>query len=910
MFGGGASDPGALYGGLLSPDQNKALAYRGLLAAAGALGQAAMPSRLPVPTGAALGSAAGAMGQAQDTAALNAMRGTLLGLQGRELNAKIGVMGGIGTPPPPPPGGSMPTSGGSTSAGGGLLGSSAPGAKVSNGGIGAGPLYGYLASIGASPNEATLLTSAANSESGFNPDASHDGGIGYGLWGHNGDRLTAMRESAGVGADADVPWQQQAQFALNELRSRPEGAQVNSATTPEQLTNLQMDFERPNRKINNGNYDQRFASTSLYMSNPPGGKPVQVAQADTGTATDAVPDVGYGRAGLLPGAGLLGGGASTGSSPAAAPQGLLPPTGLPPRIGLNGNGPNAQMINLDTGEPLNLTGRPSAAPAQSVQGAPSAPTTAAPQMSGTTAGPDISLPDVNVSASANTMRPGGALSLPILATRQGLLAPPPAAMPAHAAGLLGFPATASASPPEPAPGVAGSPVAAPASGAPAAPAAAPPRGLLAPQATPVAASASPAPATPGAPYAGVAAGRTDPAYIAWAQDQVRRYNILGMTPPPDLVAAATLPYVGPKASAEAAAQAPYKFNRPGSSAPIYGPGGNIIGWNTTPYAPTPTTVFGSGGAGYPAYMQPGVNGAPPTITPIPGAPQTKLSPTQEHFGAKAGEIGAENAPGAAGQGQTQVSIPGTALAPNMMSTVPNYKEPAYTANDIKQNGEEWAKQNAEIAATAGQSQQAIQRLTTIADAFKQIQTGAWQTDKAEFNAAWKSIFGPNAVPPFKGSDPGEIEKALHENYKSTLQQLGAVNKRFTQREFAIVSEKSENPNLQPDANLQMLGEDIGTLRQMGAMANDWANARVAGYKDPEIFQTKWLNANPLSPIVDAVKTEIGPLKGMPGYVAPGASAPSTPLLPRPASSAEARKLPPGTRFQTPDGRILMVPGAQ
>jgi hypothetical protein len=31
MFGGGASDPGALYGGLLTPQQNPALGYRGLL---------------------------------------------------------------------------------------------------------------------------------------------------------------------------------------------------------------------------------------------------------------------------------------------------------------------------------------------------------------------------------------------------------------------------------------------------------------------------------------------------------------------------------------------------------------------------------------------------------------------------------------------------------------------------------------------------------------------------------------------------------------------------------------------------------------------------------------------------------------------------------------------------------------
>lgn len=87
----GPSDAGALYGNLLSQQQRQALAYRGLLAAAGALGQAAMPSRMPVPLGAALGSAAGALGSAQDQGALNAMRGNLLGLQGQQLAWRMGL---------------------------------------------------------------------------------------------------------------------------------------------------------------------------------------------------------------------------------------------------------------------------------------------------------------------------------------------------------------------------------------------------------------------------------------------------------------------------------------------------------------------------------------------------------------------------------------------------------------------------------------------------------------------------------------------------------------------------------------------------------------------------------------------------------------------------------------------------
>ena len=50
--------------------------------------------------------------------------------------------------------------------------------------------YSYLKSIGASDNEAIVLTAAAASESTFNPAAKHDGGIGFGLYGHNGARRT------------------------------------------------------------------------------------------------------------------------------------------------------------------------------------------------------------------------------------------------------------------------------------------------------------------------------------------------------------------------------------------------------------------------------------------------------------------------------------------------------------------------------------------------------------------------------------------------------------------------------------------------------------------------------------------------------------------------------------------------
>ena len=95
--------------------------------------------------------------------------------------------------------------------------------------------YGYLRKQGATHNEALMLTGAAASESGFDHTTAHDNGAGYGLFGHNTGRL----DMRGMG------WQDQAAAALKELRGRPEGKAVNNAKTSADLTNAQMDYERP-----------------------------------------------------------------------------------------------------------------------------------------------------------------------------------------------------------------------------------------------------------------------------------------------------------------------------------------------------------------------------------------------------------------------------------------------------------------------------------------------------------------------------------------------------------------------------------------------------------------------------------------------------------------------------------------
>ena len=143
--------------------------------------------------------------------------------------------------------------------------------------------YDYQRSIGASHNEAVVLTAGAEVESNFNPEAKHDEktlaakGLppGYGMYGHNDKRLAEMQKQFGP----RPTWQQQAQFALQELRSRPEGARVNAAKTAEELTDIQLDYESPARTPEG--YQKRLAATRRYMTNTPSTGAQPPTQGDT-----------------------------------------------------------------------------------------------------------------------------------------------------------------------------------------------------------------------------------------------------------------------------------------------------------------------------------------------------------------------------------------------------------------------------------------------------------------------------------------------------------------------------------------------------------------------------------------------------------------------------------------------------
>lgn len=182
-------------------------------------------------------------------------------------------------------------------------------------------LFSYLKSKGATDNEAMMLTGAANNESSYNPNATHDvkngAPTGYGLWGHNLGRLDLRGKDMFGQADA----------ALAELQSRPEAGMLAQAKTPEEIARAEMFYERPrgftpNNPLAGDNYSGRLATLrGLYSKYGTAGgapAPVQVASADPGFVPPMPPQ-------------------ALGYAPTAAPGNMppLPPAGgLPPGAGI------------------------------------------------------------------------------------------------------------------------------------------------------------------------------------------------------------------------------------------------------------------------------------------------------------------------------------------------------------------------------------------------------------------------------------------------------------------------------------------------------------------------------------------------------------------------------------------------
>ena len=116
-------------------------------------------------------------------------------------------------------------------------------------------------------------------------------------------------------------------------------------------------------------------------------------------------------------------------------------------------------------------------------------------------------------------------------------------------------------------------------------------------------------------------------------------------------------------------------------------------------------------------------------------------------------------------------------------------------------------------------------------------------------------------------------------------------------EFRVLSEKSEHPNLQPEANLEMLSQDMATLARARQLPQDWNDAQQLGWRNPLSFENAWTQANLLSDMVQWQRQNIGPLKGMP-------CGPQTPS--QSPQAGPPTKVIGGSTYQVIDGKWHLV----
>lgn len=106
-------------------------------------------------------------------------------------------------------------------------------------------LLKYFQEKGLGPAQAAAIVGNFQQESGFNPAATHDSGTGYGLGGWRLDRRDALNRYASLRGGNVADPRLQADFFMDEIRSRPEFGQFSQAKTPEEASAALMHYFRP-----------------------------------------------------------------------------------------------------------------------------------------------------------------------------------------------------------------------------------------------------------------------------------------------------------------------------------------------------------------------------------------------------------------------------------------------------------------------------------------------------------------------------------------------------------------------------------------------------------------------------------------------------------------------------------------
>lgn len=323
--------------------------------------------------------------------------------------------------------------------------------------------------------------------------------------------------------------------------------------------------------------------------------------------------------------------------------------------------------------------------------------------------------------------------------------------------------------------------------------------------------------------------------------------------------AGELPYVGPTTSAEEWAKVAPQLYLKNNQPTVLRQGGAIFNPATGQvFAQNPRLPEGTS-------LAMGPNGEP-IAKEVPGAIGAIQNASQAVEAGKANVEANPNAfnvqpPAGKGPGLDQpLPMQDGSVVPPVSQAAPivgGAKSLDEQQKDWNERSQAWGEQQVPL-------QTAIQRSQMIGRALKDYQSGAYANELSELRAGLKAA-GIN-LPDSIAGDPAQAQIILKNAFRATLDTLQAAHlSRATQMEVKLSLDNFANPNLQPAANLAILGQTLGQLQWEQAKIQGWAEAKKNGWRDPNDYERAWIQQpqNNIQGFIDRAEGDIGPLKGAP-----------------------------------------------
>jgi hypothetical protein len=424
------------------------------------------------------------------------------------------------------------------------------------------------------------------------------------------------------------------------------------------------------------------------------------------------------------------------------------------------------------------------------------------------------------------------------------------------------------------------------------------------------------PPQPVAPVAapGPIAGAPTDRQVAAASIIAHNNIMMGKAVPPDIAAILNYKYAGPTAAATAAATAPITRANAAYEAQVKAQydlwvkqsaprdirkGGISEDPITHQTLINPDTVRRTDpdtGNQYDYYSYPSLTGGAPTLVPIglavlgPGTVET-LKNT-----AGAQPIQVANQVTQQGPGYSQpIKTPEGSIIPDAAGAAPISGPKGY----LDKRNEQIADAENAWGKSVAPANEAVQRMNAIMEAMKEYNSGTGATLSSKVVGMLKAAhidLGDTV------NDPALAQIILKNNFGSAVQLMQSTGlSKWTQAELFGQTENLANPELWPKANRAIGAQTIGTLQWEQQMQKDYTTfKKYTPMADPQDFQRRWVEANPLQGYVDRAAAQIGPLKGE----APATGGRSVPPLPT--------DLPPGSAYiGTQNGKpVYQLPNGQ